>query len=128
VREFAVQTSRILNPEGILLIQVINYDRILDQKLDGLPAIENDDIRFERKYVYPENPTHVQFKTRLTLKSSGGIIENEVPLLAIRPPKLRQILEDCGFCDLEEFGSFQKDIFSSQSQPYIVRARITRRN
>ncbi|MCX6227258.1 MAG: hypothetical protein NTV01_21355, partial [Bacteroidia bacterium] len=116
--------SRILKPDGLLLIQIINYDRILDQKLGGLPTIENANIKFERIYKYSENPSHVQFQTRLTLKATGEVIENEVPLLALRPARLRLILEESGFSDIEEFGSFKKDPLTLGSQPFIVKARV----
>jgi ubiquinone/menaquinone biosynthesis C-methylase UbiE len=124
VAEFARQASRILKPSGLLLVQIISYDRILDQKLGGLPTIETEEFSFERRYLYPENPTHVRFVTRLTLKSSGEVIENEVPLLAIRPARLRQILENAGFSGVEEFGSFKKDSVTLDSQPFIIKARI----
>jgi glycine/sarcosine N-methyltransferase len=122
VVEFARQAVQILKPNGMVLIQIINYDRILNQKLTGLPAIENEDIKFERRYQYAENPAHVQFQTRLTLKATGQVIENEVPLLALRPVRLCQILEEAGFTGIEEFGSFNKDPVTDQSQPYMVTA------
>ncbi len=124
VAEFARQASLILKPGGLLLIQIINYDRILDQKLGGLPTIENEDFSFERRYLYKDHPTHVRFVTRLTLKPSGETIENEVPLLAIRLARLRQILEDAGFSGFEEFGSFKKDPVTPERQPYIIKAGI----
>lgn len=124
VVEFAGQAFKILKPNGLVLIQIINYDRILNLKLDGLPTIENDDLIFERKYLYPDQPTHIRFITRLTLKKTGVIIENEVPLLALRPARLRRILEDRGFSHLEEFGSFKKEPFTPDSQPYILKATV----
>jgi 2-polyprenyl-3-methyl-5-hydroxy-6-metoxy-1,4-benzoquinol methylase len=120
VAEFARQAARVLRPGGRMMLQVINYDRILDQHLAGLPTIENDQIRFERKYLYSENPTHVGFRTQLTIKSTGQTIVNEVPLLAIRPYKIRKILEDQGFSDFNEFGTFSGEPFTASSQPYIL--------
>jgi SAM-dependent methyltransferase len=121
--EFARQAFQILKPDGLLLIQIINYDRILNRKLGGLPTIENEELSFERIYEYSENPTHIQFQTRLTMKASGLVIENDVPLLALRPSRLRKTLEDAGFSDISEFGSFKKDPFTLESQPYIVSAK-----
>ncbi len=120
VREFARQAFQVLRPGGLLVVQIINYDRILDQKLTGLPTIENDLIRFERIYSYQDNPTHIAFKTRLTIKSTGEIIDNEVDLLAIRPATLKNIMMDTGFRDIREFGSFSRDAFTAESQPFIL--------
>jgi glycine/sarcosine N-methyltransferase len=126
VREFVRQAAHVLYPDGLIFIQLINYDRIFNQKLTELPPIENDVILFERFYEYPENPTHVLFKTRLTIKAIDQVIENEVPLLAIRPSKLRSILEESGFNRIEEFGSFKKEPVTPQSQPYIITGRLNR--
>jgi len=124
VEEFARQMATTLKPGGKAMIQIINYDRIVDQKLAGLPTIENDNFRFERLYHYPENPTHVLFHSRLTLKTTGVVVENEVPLLAIRPAKLKQILMDSGFSGIEEFGSFKKEVFTPDSQSYIIMGAV----
>ncbi len=120
VGEFARQAFQVLRPGCLFLVQIINYDRILDQKLTGLPTIENDSIRFERIYSYRDNPTHVAFKTRLTIKSTGEIIDNEVDLLAIRPATLKNIMIDAGFRDIREFGSFSREPFSGASQPFLL--------
>jgi len=119
---FLEQSKRILKPGGKLLVQIINYNRILDQGLKGLPTIENDEIKFERIYSYGKKPEKVDFKTKLTIKATGKIIENSVPLLALRPGIFRNLLEEAGFTNIEEFGSFKKDLFEPDSQPYIVKA------
>jgi len=122
VKNFLEQSKRILKPGGKLLVQIINYNRILDQGLKGLPTIENDEIKFERIYSYGKKPEKVDFKTKLTIKATGKIIENSVPLLALRPGIFRNLLEEAGFTNIEEFGSFKKDLFEPDSQPYIVKA------
>jgi 2-polyprenyl-3-methyl-5-hydroxy-6-metoxy-1,4-benzoquinol methylase len=122
VVDFIHQAFHVIKPNGLIMMQIINYDRILDQKLDGLPTIGNDECQFERRYQYQQNSTHIQFQTKLTIRRTGQIIENSVPLLAIRPARLRQILADSGFSEIEEFGSFKKDPLTSESQAYIVKA------
>lgn len=123
--DFSNQAHRVLKRGGLLLLQIINYDRIINRKLGGLPAIENDEIRFERVYEYADSPELINFITRLTLKHSGETIENEVPLLAIRPSKVRQVLTNAGFSAFEEFGSFKRESFTAESQPYILVAKRT---
>ncbi|MCX6224952.1 MAG: class I SAM-dependent methyltransferase, partial [Bacteroidia bacterium] len=46
VVEFAQQAYQILKPNGQVLIQIINYARILDQKLYGLPTFEKENLTF----------------------------------------------------------------------------------
>ncbi len=122
VGQFLNQAKRVLKPGGKLLIQIINYDLILDEKREGLPTIENDKIRFERVYKYSKNPVTINFNTTLTIKSTGQIIKNSVPLLAMRPGKLREMISKAGFKDIEEFGDFKGDAFTENSQPYILKA------
>ncbi len=124
VSEFVRQAALVLKPGGLLMLQIINYDRIFDQNLQGLPTIEDDEIRFERIYRYEPGSIHVRFITRLKLKKSGLEVENEVPLFAIRPGQLRRILEEFGFGGIQEFGNFKRAEFTNQSQPYIVTAAI----
>ncbi|MCD6346163.1 MAG: class I SAM-dependent methyltransferase [Bacteroidales bacterium] len=120
VREFLRQAYEVLKPAGYMMIQIINYDRIIDQELKGLSTIENDSIKFERFYNFSSNPDIVQFKTNLTIKESGEKIENEIPLLALRPQQLMDLLADAGFTNLQKFGNFKKEKFGEESQPFIV--------
>ncbi len=120
VRAFFSDTYEVLKPGGKLMIQIINYDRIIDKNLKGLPTIENDVVKFERFYHYDENPKSVNFHTILTVKESGQSIENKIPLLAIRPGELKKLMTEAGYSDLEEFGNFKKEKFIQDSQPYII--------
>ena len=123
LREFLKQAFEILKPGGRLMIQIINYDRIIDKGLKGLPTIENDKLKFERIYDYDPATKVVNFHTILTIKEDDTVIENEIPLLAIRPGHLRAMIREEGYTDLEEYGSFKKDEFQSDSQPFIVVCR-----
>jgi len=120
VSDFLKGAYEVLRPEGLLMIQIINYDRIIDQELKGLPTIENEKIRFERFYLYDSSPEFIDFQTKLFIKESGKEIENKIPLLAMRPGQLRDLMIDTGFTALEEFGNFKKDAFGPDSQPYIL--------
>lgn len=123
VKEMLQQCYQVLKPDGRLIFQVINYDRIFEKQMPGLPTIEDDGIRFERVYRYQPDSLHVQFQTRMTDKTTGLIIENEVSLLALRPAELRSQLIQTGFSGLEEYGNFNKDPFTKESEPYIVVAK-----
>ena len=109
-----------LVPGGRMMIQIINYARIFDQGLTGLPTIETASFSFERHYEYSGRPEQIIFHTRLLEKSSGAVIENRVPLLALQPDALRGILEAAGFDSLSFFGAFDDQPFTPVSQPCIV--------
>ncbi|MCK5821315.1 MAG: class I SAM-dependent methyltransferase [Bacteroidales bacterium] len=120
VKEFLTQAFEVLKPGGYLMIQIINYDRIIDQGLKGLSTLENENMKFERVYKYDKDPELINFQTKLTVKESGEVIENEIPLLALRPQQLREMMAESGFANLLEFGSFKKEVFSDNSQPFVV--------
>ncbi len=120
VNSFVSDAFSILKSGAKLMIQIINYDRIIDQKQTGLPTIENEKVKFERFYHYKPNPEKIFFQTILKDKSNGRIIENEIPLLALRPEQVRESLKKAGFSILEEFGNFKKEPFQEDSTPFII--------
>ena len=117
-------------------MQMINYDRILDSGINSLPTLETDDIRFVRKYHYRiENqqddrkvvdpfqrvdPLNIEFETILTMKSTGQVIQNQIPLFPIRKAALENTLLQAGFTNLHFFGSFKGDPMEEESIPLIL--------
>ncbi len=59
---------QLLKPGGLFLLQILNYDYILDEKLSELPLIETNNIKFLRQYRFNENSPKIQFYTELHLK------------------------------------------------------------
>lgn len=111
-----------LAPGKRLVLQIINYDRILDNHIDGLSTIENEIIRFERRYIKSKNPSILFFDTRLTIKKNGQIIENRVSLKALRKKELETLVVKAGFCDLKFYGDYEFHRFSENSIPLILSA------
>lgn len=110
-----------LDVGGHMVIQVINYDRILDKEIESLPTLENKDgsIIFKRDYVLDDD--HILFKT--ALKAPTGNRYNVNRLYPVRPDMLLESLVHLGM-ETETFGSFNKDSFDPEkSQPFIVVAK-----
>ena len=123
ILDFLVQAKQLLIPGGNLIIQIINYDRIFKQNIDGLPTIENDEIKFVRNYHYTEAENSLDFETILTLKKSGKVIRNNVQLFPIRSEQLLTLLKKAGFIDILFYGNFKKEAFSIDSIPLVIEAR-----
>jgi len=119
---FFKKCKRLLAPKGKLLIQIINYDRILDQKIGSLPTIESDELQFVRNYIYHPEEHLIDFETILTLKAQGQVIRNSVPLFPVRKSELEDLLKDAGFSYLNFFGNFKREILSSESIPLVIEA------
>lgn len=123
VAEMLGQSFSVLRKGGILLLQIINFSRVFRNGLPGLPTLENDRVRFVRNYLYEKSdPEFIRFHTVLTIKSTGEIIENVVPLLAISEERLLNQIREAGFVRVKTYGSFDGAPFTPESQPLIVTA------
>ncbi len=99
ILEFFAALNRILKPGAVFVAQILNYDRILSQKIDKLALIENDEVRFERYYDLDivKNGGKLSFITKLTVKSTGAVIENETPLYPAGKQEIADALNAAGF-------------------------------
>lgn len=123
ILSFFNQSATLLKSGGHLLVQIINYDYVLDEGLDGLPTIENNHIKFERHYEFREQDEMINFKTHLTVKATGQSITNSVPLHPIRRDFLMKLLQESGFERIRFFGGFDGAPLSERSMPLIVTAQ-----
>lgn len=113
----------VLKPGGHFLLQILNYDFILDEPVTELPVIDTENIRFTRKYRFPESGSLIQFQTELLIKSENKTIENETPLLAIRSSQLTELLQNAGFSEIELFSNFKQEPFGGKHLPLVVSCR-----
>lgn len=121
IGQFLKKIASSLNDQGELIIQIINYDRIIDQNIDSLPTIETESgAVFTRGYQLDETKRYVAFNT--TLKVGEKLYENSVQLLALRSEELKEVLENAGFSTVQFYGNFKGDPFTNNSYPMIVRA------
>ena len=124
IASFLDQSRKLLRPGGQLLIQIINYDRIFEQNLKGLPSIKTENLVFTRKYNYDKNSTHIDFQTILQFTASGTEVVNHVDLYPIRKKELSGLIKKAGFRNLEYYGNFKGEAFSSESQPLIIACQV----
>lgn len=62
-------------------MQILNYDYILSDKINELPLIETEKIRFIRKYVITENNPLVRFQTQLEIKKKSKLYRMKLRFL-----------------------------------------------
>lgn len=124
VKDFLKQTAALLKPGGKLMLQLLNYDYIINQNITQLPIIENEQVRFVRKYNLPDSKQpKITFTTELTLKDSGETWTNSTKLLPLRKNELHKILLLSGFNQLNFYGGFDKSPFGGNHLPLIVVAQ-----
>ncbi len=108
--------ARVLRPGGTLVVQVVNFDRVL--RLGGLelPRKQTENLTFIRRYV-PVGEEHVRFFSSLTV--NGKTYNNEIMLRAVTSSVLCELLESEGFEPVWVFGDFSRAPYEDDS-PAIV--------
>ncbi|CAH8282198.1 methyltransferase family protein [Mariniflexile fucanivorans] len=122
VAYFLRQAKAVLKVNGKLLMQIVNYDKVLSKNIKQLPLIENEDIIFERHYCYRKLENKIDFNTRLTVKSTEDIIENSIELLPLLKEELRGLLQKAGFNFCNYYGNFNQEAYTMDSPALIVEA------
>lgn len=125
IYEFLKKCKNSLKSEGHILIQIVNYDRILKKNIKSLPTIENKEVglTFERYYKYLPEKHKVDFKT--ILKVDGLILENHEFLHPITSKELLDILEELEYKNINMYGNFKKDIYEPMNSfPLVITAQV----
>ena len=123
IREFLYNAHTVLKPKGFLIIQILNYARILQFKPERLPAIETENILFSRRYEYYPDDERVEFITTLKDKKTGEVFEKGVTLFCLTPAALSQGLEEAGFYLSELQADFSGNTFDENSFSLVAAAR-----
>ncbi|MEJ6949497.1 class I SAM-dependent DNA methyltransferase [Natronospora cellulosivora (SeqCode)] len=121
IHNFLQLAKNSLKEGGKLLLQIVNYDRVLAKEVKSLPTIENEevDLVFERYYDYLPKKHKIEFKT--ILKVDNQEMENQVLLHPIKSKELLSLLQESAFVNIKFYGSFKKDAYDPiTSFPLIV--------
>ena len=124
ILEFLYKCRGILKPGGHIIIQTVNYDRVLIKDIKNLPTIENKevDLIFQRHYDYLPEEHKIDFKT--ILQVGGETLENSVLLHPITSKELTESLIAAGFKNIQLYGSFKKDEYNPLSSfPLVIAAQ-----
>jgi glycine/sarcosine N-methyltransferase len=117
---FLKHVKHCLKPNGKFLVQLVNYDRILANKITSLPLIDNKSIKFERNYNYPSNSKLIKFTTQLLIKETSLILSNSIELYPLTHSEFSSLAKNAGFSSIEFYGSFKKDTYKPKSSPGII--------
>jgi glycine/sarcosine N-methyltransferase len=108
-----------LNPNGLLILQQVNYDKVLSNDNFSFPVIEKEDFTFTRHYE--KSSEHILFTTRLTLNEET--IENTLPLYPVTSQQLISSLKNVGFGVVDVYGNFKGESHSTESPALVIVAR-----
>jgi len=120
VAEMLKATRLVLKPGGTLLLQILNYDYILEDEVKTLPRIETDNIIFLRNYQFRKKGDYIDFQTELVLKQKVLSIRNENRLLALKSEDLVKALKEAGFSEINLYSNFKQDSFGGKHLPLVL--------
>lgn len=116
--------NAVLKPGGLFLLQILNYDYILDENISELPTIESDNIKFVRKYEFEKASDQIVFQTDLHLKKEDQMISNETQLLPLKSQELKDLLILENFIEIEFFSNFKMEPFGGKHLPLVISCKI----
>lgn len=120
--------SKLTAKNGKLVIQIVNYDRILEFNVDHLPTISRKEagVEFVRNYKYDKVSGKILFNTKIIVTDTKGTseYENSVPLYPLKRNELVHIVERAGFKNIKVYGSFKKDDYTIDSFPLVLIAEM----
>lgn len=120
IKEFLIVAKKLMETDGSLVLQIINFDRILLRDIKSLPTIEDKKLglSFERNYRYDKQSNTIYFNTRLSV--DGRISENEIPLYPLLQDELVEAVLDAGFKKIKLFGDFNGSEFDKYNSFMLV--------
>ncbi|AOT72047.1 class I SAM-dependent methyltransferase [Geosporobacter ferrireducens] len=117
---FLKEMKSSLNTEGSLVIQVINYDRVLANNVRSLPTIENEEIGLKFKRIYRHDPAINKIFFKTILEVGGNVIENEIPLYPILADNIVALLSNAGYNKVQLYGDFKGSEFDKNNSYALV--------
>lgn len=120
ITSFIDSCHKLLKKGGLLAIQILNYENIVNNKISSLPLIENEEIKFERFYNFREDSL-IDFITKLSIKAEDKSIDNCIQLNPIFETTLKNIFISAKFKNIETYGNFNMDKLRSNDIPLIIK-------
>ncbi len=122
VTEFLKDCKRLLLPGGQLILQIVNYDRVIAGNQTELPVITVADPPLTLIRHYEIGNGSVQFTTRLSCGDEQWL--SETRLLALKQAELAQCLHAADFKAVLFQGDFEGAPWNSASPATVVIAQV----
>jgi 2-polyprenyl-3-methyl-5-hydroxy-6-metoxy-1,4-benzoquinol methylase len=123
IRQFVRSVYKRLKKGGVFLLQIVNYTRILKQGITELPLIDKPRVSLTRNYRYDKSTHMIRFLTRLTLKDTSEIMDNDIPLYPLEHCQLLPLCSETGFETVTCSGSFKGEPWTQDSPALVIALR-----
>lgn len=118
IRSMIQKIRDLLNPEGVFIMQNVNYD-LITAKITSLPIIENHQVLFTREYSLDQETGKVSFHTRIFDKQNNQEIKNHSLLFPLQSSQFLLLMSDSGFTNVKLYGNFDHSPFLPNSPALI---------
>ena len=108
-----------LNEGGAVVIQTVNYDRVLSRRELSLPLIDRQEGRMRFHRTYELKASHIVFNGQLEIEGEGKL-EASTILLPVVSKDLLGALELAGFRDIKLYGGFDGSEHTLESPATVV--------
>lgn len=105
-----------LNEHGKLVIQTVNFEKVLLRQGYSFPQIKKDTFTFTRQYELQDDK--IMFTTILEDQSDSHV--NTLPLYPVTKTQLENELHKCGFHSISAYGDYGKSPYTSESQALVI--------
>jgi SAM-dependent methyltransferase len=105
-----------------LLIQIVNYDRILAKQVKTLPTIKTEHLIFQRFYTHRADGK-LDFSMKIEFPVSGQVVSGLNRLFPIKYDLLKKALAETGWEVSEVWGSYAKEPWTEDSSATVLSAK-----
>lgn len=120
ISRFIHSAANHLRKGGKLIIQVVNYTRILSQNVAELPFIDKPAASFSRRYSYDAAAHMITFYTQMIEKKTGQVIESQTPLYPLELKDLMPIVQSAGLTADPPFSTFEGESWQPDGAALIM--------
>ena len=105
-----------------LLLQTVNYDRILAKQVKELPIIKTEHLTFYRHYTYRPDGL-LDFTMDIELPDTSQVVSGTNLLFPIKCASLIKALVETGWEVSGQWGNFDKDAWNEESPATVIEAK-----
>lgn len=118
IDDFVNECYDVLSENGKMIIQIINYDKVLKENMSGLPdiVVDEGELKFIRDYIIKSNG-NIEFKGTIKFHDGEKYV-NSVELV----PIVKEELEECfkRFKNVAFYGGFDKRTWGLETLPTVI--------
>jgi len=128
VRAFLTTLRSQLEPDGLIVAQVLNYDKILKNRTVEFQTVELESLSFARRYSFRENGG-IWFEIEVRRKNDPTSLRDSTELLPLKKLTLIDLLTQAGFSKVETYADFTGRASTDDDFAviYVASRRVLRR-